>query len=86
MTDADVSATTVIKAGNAFCVAGRDGELPDGDHALGVFVDDCRHLSAHVLRLGGASPRLLVASDEAGTGATYELTNPELRLGDIASP
>ena len=80
MTDADVSATTVIKAGNAFCVAGRDGELPDGDHALGVFVDDCRHLSAHVLRLGGEAPRLLVASDAAGTGATYELTNRELRL------
>jgi len=85
VTDADITSTTVVKAGNAFCVAGRDGELPDGDHALGVFVDDCRHLSAHVLRLGGEAPRLLVASDAAGTGATYELTNRELRLDSGAT-
>ncbi|MBX5442551.1 MAG: amylo-alpha-1,6-glucosidase [Solirubrobacteraceae bacterium] len=82
MIDADITATTVVKAGNAFCVAGLDGELPAGDHPLGVFVDDCRHLSVHVLRLGGVAPRLLVSSDEAGTGATYELTNRELALDD----
>jgi glycogen debranching enzyme len=82
MNDVDVTQTTVLKAGNAFCIAGRDGELPAGEHALGVFVDDCRHLRTHVLRIAGGSPRLLVASDEAGTAAVHELTNSELRLDD----
>jgi glycogen debranching enzyme len=80
MNDVDVSQTTVVKAGNAFCVARRDGELPADEHALGLFVDDCRHLRTHELRICGVAPRLLVSSDEAGTAATYELTNPELRL------
>ncbi|HEX6020999.1 MAG TPA: glycogen debranching N-terminal domain-containing protein, partial [Solirubrobacter sp.] len=82
MNDVDVTRTTVIKAGNAFCLAGLDGELPDGTHALGVYVDDCRHLSRYELRLNGLPPRLLVSSDEAGTAAVYELTNPDLRLSD----
>jgi glycogen debranching enzyme len=82
MKDVDVTRTTVVKAGNAFCVAGRDGELPTDEHALGVFVDDCRHLRTHVLRVCGVAPRLLVASDEAGAAAVHELTNPELRLPD----
>jgi glycogen debranching enzyme len=82
VSDVDVTQTTVIKSGNAFCVARRDGELPAGEHALGVYVEDCRHLSRHELRLNGAAPRLLVSSDEAGGAAVYELTNPELRLDD----
>lgn len=81
MNDADVTRTTVIKAGNAFCVARRDGELPgDGRHALGLFVEDCRHLRTHALRLNGIAPRLLVSSDQAGSAAVYELTNPDLPL------
>ena len=82
MKDVDITDTTVVKAGNAFCVARRDGELPAGDHALGLFVDDCRHLRMHALRINGVAPRLLVASDQAGTAAVHELTNPQLRLRD----
>jgi hypothetical protein len=82
MTDADITQVTVIKAGNAFCVAGLDGRLPAGEHALGLYVDDCRHLSVHELRINGVAPRLLVSSDQAGQAAVYELTNPELPLAD----
>jgi glycogen debranching enzyme len=82
VTDVDVTQTAVIKAGNAFCVSGRDGGLPDAHHALGVFVDDCRHLRTHELRICGVAPRLLVSSDEAGSAAVHEFTNPELRLAD----
>ena len=82
MIDVAVTATAVVKAGNAFCVARRDGELPGGDHPLGVFVEDCRHLRTHALRLNGVAPRLLVASDEAGDASTHELTNPALPLAD----
>lgn len=82
MKDADVTQGTVIKAGNAFCVAQPDGQLPVGEHALGLYVEDCRHLSVHELALNGVAPRLLVSSDQAGQAAVYELTNPELPLGD----
>jgi len=82
VTDADVTQGTIIKAGNAFCVARPDGQLPAGPHPLGLFVDDCRHLSVHEVRLNGVEPRLLVSSDQAGTAAVYELTNPELALRD----
>jgi glycogen debranching enzyme len=79
----NLAETTVVKADSAFCVATRDGRLPiEGDHPLGLYLDDCRHLSGHELRLGGQPLRLLVASDASGSGAVYELTNPELDLGD----
>jgi glycogen debranching enzyme len=82
----NLSETTVLKDGNAFCVALRDGRLPvDGDHPLGLYRDDVRHLRGLELRLAGRLPRLLVGSDAAGSGAVFELTNPELTLaaGDI---
>jgi glycogen debranching enzyme len=77
----NLAGTTVVKAGNAFCVALRDGRLPlGGDHPLGLYQDDCRHLRGYELRLGDRAPRLLVGSDAAGTGAVYELTNPDMPL------
>jgi glycogen debranching enzyme len=77
----NLAQTTVVKAGNAFCVALQDGRLPlGGDHPLGVYHDECRHLRGYELRLGGCAPRLLVGSDAAGTGAVFELTNPDLPL------
>jgi glycogen debranching enzyme len=73
--------TTVVKAHSTFCVALRDGRLPiEEDHPLGLYMDDCRHLRGHELRLGGELLRLLVASDAPGSGAVFELSNPELEL------
>jgi glycogen debranching enzyme len=73
--------TTVVKSGNAFCVSLRDGGLPIAeDHPLGVYLDDCRHLRGHALRVGGQPPRLLTSSDAAGAAAAFELTNPDLVL------
>jgi glycogen debranching enzyme len=73
--------TTVVKAGNAFCVALRDGRLPVAEeHPLGVYLFDCRHLSGHELWIGGHQPRLLISTDDAGTTAVFELTNPDLLL------
>jgi glycogen debranching enzyme len=75
--------TTVIKAANGFCISIRDGRLPlAGDHPLGLYLDDCRHLRGHEMSLGGQPLRLLIASDAAGTAAIYEFTNPDLVLAD----
>ena len=79
----NLSETTVVKAGNCFCVALRDGRLPVGDdHPLGLYLDDCRYLRGHELRLAGRPPRLLAGSDADGTGAVFEYTNPDLMLAD----
>ena len=77
----NLSDTTLIKAGNAFCIALRDGRLPlEGDHPLGVYLNDCRFVRGYELRVGGRQPRLLISTDAAGTAAVYEFTNPELTL------
>jgi glycogen debranching enzyme len=80
MTDlVNLSDATVIKAGNAFCIAMRDGRLPlADDHPLGIYLADCRHLRGHELWIGGRRPRLLISTDSAGTTAVFELTNPDL--------
>jgi glycogen debranching enzyme len=84
ITAVNLADTTVVKADSTFCVALRDGELPvEGDHPLGLYMEDCRHLRGHELRLGGERLRLLVASDAPGSGAVYELTNPELELDGV---
>jgi glycogen debranching enzyme len=71
----------VIKDGNVFMVTLRDGRLPaDVEHPLGLWFRDCRFLCAHELRICGQLPRLLTATDAAGTEAVHELTNPDLEL------
>ena len=64
----------VIKRGNLFMVAPRDGDLPADPGGFGLWYRDCRHLSAHRLRLDGEAPVLLQASDALGTRAVHELS------------
>jgi glycogen debranching enzyme len=79
----NLSETTVVKAGNAFCVAMRDGRLPlADDHPLGLYVADCRHLRGYELWIAGRQPRLLISNDSAGGAAVFELTNQDLVLAD----
>jgi glycogen debranching enzyme len=78
---ADLTDSVVLKAGNAFLVTTPAGDMPlEGFHAFGLYRDDCRFVSGHELRIGGARPRLLVASAATGTEAVHELTNPDLEL------
>ena len=70
----------VIKRGNLFMVAPRDGDLPSEPHPLGLWYRDCRHLSVHRLRLNGQRPLLLQASDALGTRSLHELTDPAQAL------
>ena len=82
-TAVNLADTVVLKEDNAFLVTLPDGDVPlAGHHPLGLYLDDCRFLSGHELRLDGVRPRLLVASAATGSDAVHELTNPELRLSD----
>src|SRR5215210_3404591 len=79
----NLSEATVLKAGNVFAVAERDGSVPLAPgHPLGVYLEDCRFLSGHELWLSGVRPRLLVTSAGLGSAAVHELTNPPLTLDD----
>ena len=47
--------TTVLKSGNTFCVSLPGGRLPlEGDHPLGLYLDDCRYLRGNELRVDPA--------------------------------
>src|SRR5215210_5896760 len=73
----------VLKESNAFLVSARDGSIPlEGRHPMGLYLDDCRFLSGHELRIAGVQPRLLVGSAVTGAEGVHELTNPELRTAD----
>ena len=73
----------VLKDDNVFLVSLRDGTVPvRGEHPLGLYVDDCRYLSGHELRVAGVAPRLLVASAATGNDGIHELTNPDMQLPD----
>jgi glycogen debranching enzyme len=73
----------VLKEGGAFLVSLRDGTVPlRGEHPLGLYLDDCRYLSGHELRVAGVAPRLLIASAASGSAGVHELTNPDLELPD----
>ena len=83
MTDlVNLARTTVVKHRTAFCVAMEDGRMPlTGDHPLGLYRQDCRHLRGYELRVAGEELRLL-SCDVVGSMAVYELTNPSLCLRD----
>jgi glycogen debranching enzyme len=71
----------VLKDEGVFLMGLRDGTIPLAvGHPLGLYLDDCRHLSGHELRVAGVMPRLLVASAPTGAEAIHELTNPDLEL------
>src|SRR4051794_20998535 len=78
-----LSDAIVLKEAGAFLVCLRDGTVPvAGEHPLGLYLDDCRHLSGHELRVAGVTPRLLVASAASGDEGVHELTNPDVVLDD----
>jgi len=60
----DLADRLVIKDGNVFAVIRRDGAWSGVD---GVWMDDCRHVSRHELRIDGSPPRPLHADDDGGS-------------------
>jgi glycogen debranching enzyme len=81
--------TTVLKSGNTFCVSLPGGRVPlEGDHPLGLYLDDCRYLSGHELRVDPAiDPQIERTVSEGGMVDRVVLRSPspvdahvELRL------
>lgn len=63
----DLADRLVVKDGGVFAVIPRRGDWSGVD---GVWVDDCRHVSRHELRIDGSAPRALLDADGDGGGHT----------------
>ena len=72
-----------MKDRDLFFLSEGDGSVPlKGDHGLGLYYHDCRYLSGYEFKLGAAEPTVLVCTEISGFSATFELTNPDLRINN----
>jgi glycogen debranching enzyme len=75
-----IADAVVAKNGEPFLICPKDGQLPIGEtHPFGLYFHDTRYLDGYELRVAGARPMPLAASEAAGTEVLLSLTNPELR-------
>ena len=73
----------VIKDEDLFLLTERDGSVPFSQgHGFGLYYHDCRFLNGYELQLADTGPDALAATDASGYMATFQLTNPDLRLVD----
>jgi hypothetical protein len=63
-----------------FLTGGGGSVLLKGEHGLGLCYHNCRYLSGYEFKLGAAKTTVLVCTEVSGFGATFELTNPDLRI------
>ena len=76
---AGITDAVTAKDGEPFLLCGPDGQIPArGGHGLGFYHHDCRFLDGYELRLGGAKPETLAATEVGGNTLLLELTNPAL--------
>lgn len=78
-----IAHAVVLKDRDLFFLSERDGSVPlKGDHGLGLYYHDCRYLSGYEFKLGAAKATVLVCTEISGFSATFELTNPDLRINN----
>ena len=76
-----IAGAVVVKNGNLFFLADSAGIVPlGGNHGFGLYYHDCPYLSGYDLKLAGANPLCLVSTAEKGYLATFQLTNPDIRM------
>ncbi len=77
-----------LKHGDAFAVMDAHGDIGTvGETAEGLFYRDTRFLSLLELRVEGKRPLLLSSAvHEDKAALSVELTNPDLRIGDVRLP
>ncbi len=53
-----------------------------GSHGFGLYYHDCRYLNGYELKLADARLNVLVSDAAQGFAAVFEMTNPELQIGE----
>jgi glycogen debranching enzyme len=75
----------VVKNENIFFLTDPAGIVPKGgNHGFGLYYHDCRYLSGYEMEMAGAKPLCLVSTAADGYLATFQLTNPDIRMSDGA--
>jgi glycogen debranching enzyme len=78
-----IAHAVVLKDRDLFFLSEGDGSVPlKRDHGLGLYYHDCRYLSGYEFKLGAAKTTVLVCTGAAGFSATFELTNPDLKINN----
>ncbi len=78
-----ISDAIVVKNENVFFLSKPDGNVPlEGCHGFGLYYHDCRYLNGYELKLADAELNVLVSDAAQGFAAIFELTNPELQIGE----
>ncbi len=78
-----IANAVVIKNESLFFLTQPDGSIPlQGEHGLGLYYHDCRYLDGYQVRIADAEPTVLVCNADSGFAAVFELTNPEIAVGE----
>lgn len=78
-----IADAVVIKNENIFFLTQPDGSVPlDGQHGFGLYYHDCRYLNGYEFKIANSDPNVLVSDASQGFAAIFELTNPEIQVGE----
>jgi glycogen debranching enzyme len=79
-TTSSIAQALVIKDDELFFLCESSGDVPfEGSNGLGLYYHDCRYLNGYELRLDGVPADRLASSAAAGSSATFELTNRDVK-------
>jgi glycogen debranching enzyme len=78
-----IAEAVVIKNEDIYFLCQPNGNVPlGGNHGFGLYFGDCRTLNGYELKIAGSAPNLLGNESEDGFAAVFELTNPEIKVGE----
>ncbi len=76
-----IATAIVMKTHDVVFLTMPDGRVPmRGPHGFGLYFHDCRYMNGYEMTLAGHPAEALVASSARGFMATFELSNPDLRV------
>ncbi len=78
----DLSGTMTAKYNQIFLLTNERGDIEDDTSGTGLYFRDARFLEVCSLRLDEQRASPLLADDSGGMSCVFELTNPEMHLGD----
>ncbi|HEY8102197.1 MAG TPA: glycogen debranching N-terminal domain-containing protein [Burkholderiaceae bacterium] len=79
-TTSSIAHAIVIKNDELFFLCEANGDVPfEGSNGLGLYYHDCRYLNGYELRLDDVPADHLASTAAAGSSATFELTNRDVK-------